>query len=399
MTVHANDKRRAPLILLALTLTIAACGDDDGVSPTQQGPVPADFSTYVALGNSLTAGYQSAGINDSTQRESYAVLVAQSMGLAVGTGFTYPSLTGLGCTPPIVNIFTGQRVGGGLATDCFGRADDALPHNVAVPGAAVIDLFSNTDARSNANPLTTLFLGGLTQLAAAAQLQPTFVSAWIGSNDVLAAALNGDASLITDFDQFKADLDIVVRAIDDMNPTGAILIGVPNVLSIPNLSPGAAYWVGAQRGLLPPGVTVAANCATAEFGGVGETTLVPFAYGFGVVFATGGTLDCLADAAVVNAFELVQILAAVGRFNTAIEREATARGWAYLDPNILLDSIRATGEIPLFPNTSGLDALISPFGKWFSRDGFHINGAANVLIAAHVIDAINAKYSTSLPRP
>ncbi len=399
MTVHANDKRRAPLVLLALALTIAACNDDDGLSPTPQGPVPADFSTYVALGNSLTAGYQSAGINDSTQLESYAVLVAQSMGLTVGTGFTYPSLTGLGCTPPIVNIFTGERVGGSLATDCFGRVDGTLPHNVAVPGAAMIDLSSNTDARSNANPLTQLFLGNLTQLEAAAQLQPTFVSAWIGNNDVLGAALSGDATLITDFDQFKADLDVVVRTIEDMSPTGTILIGVANVLSIPNLSPGAAYWVGAQLGLLPPGVTVAANCATAEFGGVGETTLVPFAYGFGVIFATGGTLDCLADAAVVNAVELVQILAAVGRYNTAIEREATTRGWAYLNPNILLDSLRAAGELPLFPNTSGLDALIRPFGDFFSRDGFHPNGAANILIADHVIDAINATYSTSLPRP
>ena len=132
---------------------------------------------------------------------------------------------------------------------------------------------------------------------------------------------------------------------------------------------------------------------------MGETTLVPFAWGFGVIFATGGTLDCLADAAVVNAFELAQILAAVGRYNTAIEREATARGWAYLDPNILLDSIRTAGEIPLFPNTSGLDALIRPFGDFFSRDGFHPSGAAHVLFANHVIDAINAKYSTSLPRP
>ena len=47
------------------------------------------FRRYAALGNSITAGFQSAGINDSTQRRAYPVLLA----MAMGTDFTYhPSL-------------------------------------------------------------------------------------------------------------------------------------------------------------------------------------------------------------------------------------------------------------------------------------------------------------------
>ena len=44
-------------------------------------PVGGDiFKRYVAIGNSITAGYQSGGINDSTQRQSYARVLAGQMG-------------------------------------------------------------------------------------------------------------------------------------------------------------------------------------------------------------------------------------------------------------------------------------------------------------------------------
>src|SRR5688572_26204759 len=73
-------------------------------------PAPADdlFRSYVAIGNSLAAGVQSDGINDATQRQSYAFLLAQQM----RTRFAYPSLATPGCPPPIINWQTGGRLGG-----------------------------------------------------------------------------------------------------------------------------------------------------------------------------------------------------------------------------------------------------------------------------------------------
>ena len=43
----------------------------------------AFMARYVALGNSITAGYQSGGINDSTQRRAYPALIARAFGLAL----------------------------------------------------------------------------------------------------------------------------------------------------------------------------------------------------------------------------------------------------------------------------------------------------------------------------
>src|SRR5437868_12037877 len=66
------------------------------------------FNSYVAIGNSITAGYQSGGIIDSSQRRSYAFLLAQSM----GTRFAYPSIAGRGC-PPLVTSFLTQALPAG----------------------------------------------------------------------------------------------------------------------------------------------------------------------------------------------------------------------------------------------------------------------------------------------
>ncbi|HEX4627238.1 MAG TPA: hypothetical protein VH137_00490, partial [Gemmatimonadales bacterium] len=94
---------------LGIALLAAAC-NNDVLSPP---PIPAYaggalFQRVVALGNSITAGYQSGGINDSTQRQSYALLLANAM----GTAYYYPSLTMPGCPPPYSNIFTRLRVSG-----------------------------------------------------------------------------------------------------------------------------------------------------------------------------------------------------------------------------------------------------------------------------------------------
>jgi len=392
--------RSARLLSLFLPFALLACGDDN---PTGTGPANEGiFARYVSLGNSIAAGFQSGGINDSVQLVAYPALIAQQMGLSIGTDFVLPLLNRPGCAPPFVNIFTQERVDMGGPSDCAGRIDNAIPHNVAVPGAKVIDALSNTDSRSNANALTSLFLGTGTQLSVAQQLRPTFVTVWLGANDALGAALNGDATLLTPVDLFERDYLQLADSIEAMGVQGAVLIGVPQVLNIPNLSAGAAYWVADQMGALPPTLSVAANCAPTASGGAGETTLVPFGYGFGVLLAQASqgmavTLDCLTDPPVVSTGEIVAIIGAVARYNTIIQREAARRGWGYLDPNPTLDSLRATGEVPLFPNSMGIDALLQPFGPHFSRDGFHPSTSTQRLIANKIIEVINATYNQSIP--
>ena len=359
---------------LGCMLLVAACQNDvlnsPGVPPYAGG---AMFQRYVAMGNSLTAGFQSGGINDSTQRRSYAVLVAGAMR---GDRFYYPSLTNPGCPPPFTNVFTQTRVIG-TATTCFFR-NPALPpyvNNVAVPGAEALDLLQNgPGAGTNSNALTQLFLGGRTQIQAMVAAQPTFVSVWIGNNDVLGAATNGtnagDSTLITPAATVQTEYTNIADAVEGTG-AAAILIGVANVTVLPFFSQGATYWA-IKNGLVPgaafpPTFTVSNNCApiaTGIPGARGDSVLVPFPYGGALLTAASPpnnqatNLDC-ADtvAAIVVPAELRKLVGAVLAYNAADSTIAAQRGWAWLNPNPTLDSLRAiptqVAPFPAFTNALG----------------------------------------------
>src|SRR6185437_8559913 len=319
---------------LGCMLLVAACQNDVLNSPS----VPsytggAMFQRYVAMGNSITAGVQSGGINDSTQRQSYAVLVAGAMR---GDPFYYPSLTNPGCPPPYTNVFTRTRVAG---PPCAYR-NPALPpyiSNVAVPGAETIDLLVNGPAPgTNSNPLTQLFLGGRTQVQAMMDATPTFVSVWIGNNDLLGAAQAGDTTLATDTAVFRVNYS---KALDSIQATGAsaILIAVglghlSNNVVLPFFSRGSTYyglWASGAFATSAPFFSVDANCAPPG----GDAVLVPFPYGFGLLAAgatTAVTLNCTAPP-VIEPAETQFFATLQARYNAIIQAQATARGWAFTD--------------------------------------------------------------------
>jgi lysophospholipase L1-like esterase len=417
--------KRFPVAALALLLAAAACHNDELSRPFANTPVDPLFDRYVSMGNSITAGFQSGGINDSTQAQSYAVLLAKAM----RSPFFSPLMNKPGCPPPYTNVFTQARLSGGSASTCALRKTQTIPppfiSNTAVPGAEVIDIYNNRDTASNANSLTQFFLGGLTQAQMMERAEPTFVSVWIGNNDVLGAATSstngGDSTRITSLANFQTRYGAVLDTVKTAAPGGAILIGVANVTRIPFFSRGTTY-SAIKAGLVPGAAfptnfVVAANCAPPR----GDTVLVPFPYGLPKIDSAAGnpagtyTLDCAVPEVVVPS-EYVALVTAVTAYNDYISGQATARGWAYFDPNAVFDSVALAGAIPAFPyarNAAGavnpcagtpakttpppLPATPPPFGLLFSCDGVHPSAATHRLIAQHLRDVINAAYTTAIP--
>ena len=394
--------------VLGLVVAAAACNNDKLNRPFANTPVDALFDRYVSMGNSITAGFQSGGINDSTQQQSYPVLLARAM----RSPFFVPRLTNPGCPPPYTNVFTGARVTPtgfptSTGTSCYLRNIPSVPppyvSNTAVPGAEVEDLFNNLDTASNANSLTQFILGGRTQVQMLRRAQPTFVSLWIGNNDVLGAATSstngGDSTKITSVTNFQARYGALLDSIETAAPQGAILIGVANVTAIPFFSRGSTYLGAKLANQLPPAMTVTANCAPPR----GDSVLVPFPFGAALVGAAAAgqptTLDCT-EIQTVQPAELVKLVGAVTAYNAFISQQATAHGWAYLDPNPTLDSLRALPQ----PNTVvrpfpliGQPCSANPFGTGFSCDAVHPSAATQKLIAQKLRAAINASYGTSIP--
>ncbi len=401
-------------LALALPL-VTGCRSDDALQP----PTPSGgelFDRYVAMGNSITAGFQSAGINDSTQRQSYAVLFAN----AAGTVFNIPTLQGRGCPPPFTNNVLQTRVGGGSANDCDLRAATPAPplfiNNVAVPGARVQELLDNFGTPASAsNALTLFILGGRTQLEAMQELHPTFVSLWIGNNDVLGALTSGtnpgNPALVTPLATFQAQYTEILDSIT-AEGAGAVLIGVADVSAIPYASRGSVYWclkTGACPGVpaapFPPNFTVDNSCAPAAAipTAIGDNTLVPWTIGVVRILTAAQdvgnpyTVDCTVDSDVVTPSELANLQQAVASYNAFIQGEAATRGWAYVDINALLGPEIGT-RIPLFPDITGV-ATGAPvgFGPLFSQDGVHPSGLAHQLVADAMAQTVNAFYGTDLP--
>jgi lysophospholipase L1-like esterase len=410
-------------LLLAAALLVAGCNDGELLPPD---PEAGDlFTRYAAVGNSITAGFQSSGINASLQQDAYPNLLAQQM----GTEFDLPLLNNPGCPPPLTAIFPEPQTAPG--PPCALRAPDVprVLNNVAVPGAEVVDVLSNTNAASNANELTTFILGGRTQIDAVRDVDPTFVSAWIGNNDVLGAALAGEPALATSESDFESRYGQILDEFNALpNREGGVLFSVVDPTLIPNFSAGAAYAVAippAQAADLVPSNFNLNACATSG-------DLIPFQYGAALIGVAATldaqgtplpvTLDCsqdltvqetigqtfggvdnipaeisaaIADVSVVSLLttsEAATLAARTAAFNVYIQQEADARGYAYVDVDGLLRD-EFSGQIPAFPDLTSNQ----PFGPLFSLDGVHPSSAAHEAVTDAAIEAINGAYDTSIP--
>ena len=230
----------------------------------------ADFSNYVALGNSLTAGYADGALYMSGQKDSYPNIMAQQFSFVGGGDFTQPltsdDLGGL--------LLGGQQILGNrlvLSADENGNPFpaplDGMPttdvvssetgpfNNMGVPGAKSYHLVTPGYgsvagvANGTANPWYARFATSesSTVLADAASLNPSFFSLWIGNNDILGYATSGGSGVdqtgnldpssyggndITDPNVFAAAYSAQVDALVAGGAKG-VLLNIPDVTSIP----------------------------------------------------------------------------------------------------------------------------------------------------------------------
>ena len=404
--MHSLTNRTRALIIGATAVLVACDANRDAVGLTN---LNSDiFRSYVAIGNSITAGWPSGGINDSTQQQAYPRLLAIQM----GTPYKYASLVNPGCPAPVANFQTQAKVGGATAPACSLRAPASVTdilNNVGVPDARVLDPISSTTVASNA--LTTFVLGGKTQVQRALDARPTFISIWIGANNVLQAAYTGilvptagvSNGIVGTQAEFQTSYDAMIKQLlDSMPGLKGVLIGVPDASAIPLMSSAAliassAQIQGAMAAVAGKPVTVDPNC-------IGSTALVTTPLLLNLIKA--GThppvITCQPSPAdpsntvgnlfILDATERAQLSAFIAGLNAYIKSKADAIGFGYWDPNPTLTGIRNTAQSLPFPSF----AATGTFGTAFSLDGVHPSAEGQKLIANNLITVINSKYGTTL---
>jgi|CXWL01.1.fsa_nt_gi lysophospholipase L1-like esterase len=357
----------------------------------------ADFTRYVSLGDSLTAGFASGGLAIDSQANSYPFLIhLQATGSST---FQQPTVSNPGIPAQlelvrlVPSVVIAAKPGAGQPTNLtLARPYD----NLAVPGAKVRDTLSTVTG--GLHDLVLRRIG--TALQQAVALHPTFVTLWIGNNDALAAATSGlviDGVTLTTAAQFEGDYRGLMGV---LRQTGAklALATIPNVTGIPFVTTIPPYIINpaTQQPVLVNGQPV-------TYIGPGGHSLAPNDYvlltaqtalgqGFGIPLQLGGNGQPLADQYVLSAAEAATITARVAQFNNTIRTIAHEQGAALFDAAAFFDEFGSGYEIGGLTFTNKFLT-----GGLFSFDGVHPSKFGYAVVANEFIKAINETHGNSIP--
>jgi hypothetical protein len=391
----------------------------------------ANFSNFVALGDSYGAGFTGGSLNQNHQVWSWPAIIARQAGLsfcapgaAAASGcFAQPLVSFPGIGPelqltgvvpsPVITAASGQ--GQPLLLN-FGRPYN----NLSVPGATVGALLSLTGAEPQTpNEPTAVSMGrfilrGLgTPVQQAIAQHPTFIALWIGGNDYLSVMFSGNPATITPAADFRVRYEALLNALVAGAPTAGMVVGNLPAAVPPYLALVPAYIVNPATGqpLLIGGnrVYYMVDNGDGTQSPVDPTTLIPLqtrtklaqGYGIPAFLAAGPPFNALPHAGeplsqddVLTAGEIQTVFARVDEYNAIIAQLAAARDIPVADINGLFRRVSAPGGVHLGPITV-TSAPVT--GGFFGLDFFHLTDLGYLMFGNEYIRTINHAYDTEIP--
>ncbi|MBK7762057.1 MAG: hypothetical protein IPI46_01630 [Bacteroidetes bacterium] len=397
----------------------------------------ADFSRFVAIGNSLTSGYADGALSYEGQFNSFPKMMADQFSLVGGGDFKIPYMNaGAGSdavgNPRYVLAYVQPC---GSTTTTLSPIYDPLgvtpinnvategPYNmIGVPGARSIDAL--LPMYSALNPFLQRYCqspGGSTMLTEALRVNPSFFSLWLGSNDVLLYAIGGAvpptsmySPTITDSSSVRIALTYIV---DTLTKNGAkgVIANIPDITSVPYFN--TIPWNGV---VLTEGKADTLN-VTFSSAGLSHITWHEGSNGFVMVDSSSpgnmrqansadlillstpqDSLRCgswgisplkpLKDEYVLSIDEIAEINEYIARYNTSILHIATTYKLAFVD----MKSYFKTFKSGTIYNGISMNASFVSGGA-FSLDGVHPTPRGYAFIANEFIKAINSTYKSTVP--
>ncbi len=382
----------------------------------------AIFSNYVAIGNSLTAGFMDGGLVMNGQVNSYPQLIASALGYPAGS-FMQPliAMPGIGSSDAGEGYAAGVLRFDGASLSLAGRTPLAdvqstlllaarwpvAYQNLGVPGATLWDGMNATSSANSQSPGNSYFdfilrnsvFGGVVMCDQAASLGPTLVTCWLGNNDALGGATSGEPVLgvnVTPPTAFAAMYEALLDRVTDtvFARTGftpvIITANVPDIASTPYFMPKALF--RAMAGLPGPETLPDANLFTEA----------------DAVYVRFPTLSYLADEGMaglplpeeytLDVTETAVVQDAVTGFNAAIATAVDERDHVYLyDAHAALAGLTAGQATHFLALEAQYGAAIAAATTYFSLDGIHPNNRGYGFVANGMIATINEALDTSIP--
>lgn len=448
------------LYLFAAMLFFAAC--EPKIQEFEASAGDADFSKYISVGNSLTAGYADGALYKSAQEFSYPNILAGQFSVVGGGDFVQPVVESE------FGVLPGKRKLG-ISVDCkgvpgLGPVSDAgtlsplapvgyAVNNFGVPGAKSYHLLAPgygnpanlLTVPPTANPYFVRFASSTATsvVADAAAANASFFSLWIGNNDVLGYATAGGegnilGEVITPAPMFNGAMDMIVTALT-ANGAKGVMANIPDVTDVP------FFTTVPYNGLYIDDATAQAlNGAYAQVEAAIQQMGVPgFKYNF--TFKAGYNAFVIEDrefpiAALPKAFKVRQAVEGelilltlpqdslkchgMGSFSLANSKPFGIPAKFVLDAaevaniknavagfNTKLKELADAKGLAFVDMNANLKNLKSGMyfdgqmfttkfvtGGVFSLDGIHLNAQGNAIVSNYFIDAINAKYNSIIPK-
>ncbi|PCJ97456.1 MAG: G-D-S-L family lipolytic protein [Flavobacteriaceae bacterium] len=302
-------------LLVFSGLLLISCSDDDDIidiTPMEEVPVvytsgSADFSNYVAVGNSLTAGYSDSALFIDGQNASFPNMLASNFALVGGGDFSIPLMADnfggatLGGQPILGNrLFLDFTSGTPTPTPVSGTGTTEISNtlsgsfnNMGVPGAKSYHLTAPGYgsvagvALGLANPYYARFASAsdATIIGDAISQNPTFFSLWIGNNDILGFATSGGDGVdqtgnfnpatygsndISDPNVFAGVYDGLLQALT-ANGAKGVVANIPDISTLPYFTtvPHNPVPLDAATANLLNGAYAAYNGGLAQLQGLG----------------------------------------------------------------------------------------------------------------------------------
>lgn len=405
----------------AIILFAAACKPEIE-TPAGTTAGQANFSKYIAVGNSLTSGYADGGLYLEGQKVAYPNLIAAKMATVGGGAFTSPFFTEEHLNGSGYISLTALVNGTPTLTPVIDKLAirDAAKHldkysgeiqNLGIPGMRVDLAFA--PAFSAANPfferlLTDTQVGTTSYFQYVQTKNHTFFSLWLGNNDVLGYALNGAVTVSTDPTTTLTDKvifsSLYANFLNALTAGGqkGIVGTIPDVTAIPYFNTvTVAALLSAAKAINPAAAAIyiqtgtgAVRPATAE-----DLIRLPFQSEgiFGKPNASGipyglHPLNPIENRWVLDKDEVIKLKDYVNSYNSSIKSLATSKGLAIADTYAYFNQVKTGINV----QGVGINASFITGGA-FSLDGIHLTPRGNAVIANVFIDAINAKYGSTVP--
>ena len=374
----------------------------------------ADFTSFVAIGNSLTAGVADGALYEDSQKNSFPNLIAKmaevddtfEQPIMGGNGFSFKETDGklfLTASFSLIFLEPGEERNRNL---------NRAYNNLGIPLIRANQLYTATTAvEADSNHFVDKILRNLgrTTIQEALSLDPTLISLWVGNNDVLESAALGLAdddfpyTIATDFSAHLTNI------IDQLTAGTDAPIFIANIFDITDLPYFSSLPSLVKNPLTGESAYLFGECENSVKRQLTDDDLIlfwalPEYFNFRYTISSISEATALNDTLILDVEEKAKIQTIIDQYNDIIEDMVNSNNQLYLvdmysiykniaENGYTLNGINYLTDIIFFDS----DGVLNFANTLFSIDALHPNKFGYASFANSFIEVINSSLNANLP--